>query len=175
MFVRYAFLYHSSDCDETSVSWCAHAREGLWITFLLLNIKTITKSAKFHEIFNEVLAMPAGHLTYDVREYLARGRCYHDNLQITSPCHSRGRCYHDNNHPLSSGCLRGEREGGLQDSRPFPVLLQSETAVPQKYCVQNAARESFPPVGVFHIVQRQFMSDITSGDDCEIAFKVDVP
>jgi hypothetical protein len=28
MFVPYAFLYHSSDCDETSVS-CAHAREGL--------------------------------------------------------------------------------------------------------------------------------------------------
>jgi hypothetical protein len=50
---------------------------------LLLNIKTFTKSAKFHEIFNGMLGMSAGHLTYDVREVLARGRCYHDNLQIT--------------------------------------------------------------------------------------------
>jgi hypothetical protein len=83
MFVPYAFLYHSSDCDETSVSCCAHAREGLGVTFLLLNIKTFTKSAKFHEIFNGMLGMSAGHLTYDVCECLARGRCYHDNLQIT--------------------------------------------------------------------------------------------
>jgi hypothetical protein len=29
MFVPYALLYHSSDCDETSVSCCAHAQEGL--------------------------------------------------------------------------------------------------------------------------------------------------
>jgi hypothetical protein len=28
MFVRYALLNHSSDCDETSVSCCAQAREG---------------------------------------------------------------------------------------------------------------------------------------------------
>jgi hypothetical protein len=83
MFVPYAFLYHSSDCYETSVSCCAHAREDFWITFLLLNIKTFTISAKFHEIFNEVLGMSAGHLTYDVRECLSRGRWYHDNLQIT--------------------------------------------------------------------------------------------
>ena len=33
LFVPYAFLYHSSDCDETSVSCCAHAREGFCIFF----------------------------------------------------------------------------------------------------------------------------------------------
>jgi hypothetical protein len=81
---------------------------------LLINIKTFTKSAKFHEIFNGMLGMSAGHLTYDVRECLARGRRYHDNLQITSPFLNRGRCYHDINHPLSSGCLRGEREGDFR-------------------------------------------------------------
>jgi hypothetical protein len=86
LYVPYAFLYHSSDCDETSVSCCAHAREGLLITFLLLSIKTFTKSAKFHEIFNELLGMSALHLMYDVRDCLARGRSYHDHLpQQRSP------------------------------------------------------------------------------------------
>jgi hypothetical protein len=63
MFVPYALLYHSSDCDETSMSCRAHAREGLCITFFLLNIKTFTKSATFHEIINLMLGMSAGHLS----------------------------------------------------------------------------------------------------------------
>jgi hypothetical protein len=95
MFVPYALLYDSSDCDETSVSCCAHAREGLLITFFLLNLKTFTKSATFHETLNELHAMSALHLMYDVREFPARGRY----LQTTPPCLNRCRDQHDNNHP----------------------------------------------------------------------------
>jgi ATP-dependent DNA helicase PIF1 len=74
--------------------------------------------------------MSAGHLTYDVRECFARGRCYHDNLQITPPCLNRGRCYHDNNHPLSSGCLRGEREGGYRILGHLPFFCSLKQQFP---------------------------------------------
>jgi hypothetical protein len=44
------------------------------LPFFLLNLKTFTKSATFHEILNELLAMSTLHLMYDVRELPARGR-----------------------------------------------------------------------------------------------------
>jgi hypothetical protein len=116
MFVPYAFLYHSSDCDETSVSCCAPAREGLWVTFLLLNIKTFMKSAKYS---TECLGCQQAILrTTFVSASPEVGAIMTTCKYPPPPCLNRGRFYHDNNHPLSSGCLRGEREG------VFRVALQ---------------------------------------------------